>query len=256
MFKNYFKTTFRCIARQKTFPFINILGMGIALACCLLILLFIGNELTYDSFHKDFDLIYRVYSKSELSGKIRFLHFSPAPLAGSIQNEAAGVDKLARVGVLSTHWVTAGDKSIKSKITPADSSFFELFSFPLKNHNYGPEILDSSSDVVISNEVAKKLFAEEEPVGKSIKIHQMGDFIITGVMKEIPANSSLDFDVLININHISKGNLESWGSFMVETYLKLHNNVSQESLEVQFSGIAEKYIPENIMSQRNTSFHL
>lgn len=256
MFKNYFKTTFRCIARQKTFPLINILGMGIALGCCLLILLFIGNELTYDSFHENSDLIYRVYSKSERSGKVSFYHFSPAPLAGLIHNEATGVDKLARVGVLSSHWVTAGDKSIKSKITPADSSLLEMFSFPLKNHSYGPEILDSKSDVVISNEMAKKLFAEEQPVGKSISIHEMGDFIITGVMKEIPANSSLDFDVLVNINHISEGNLISWGSLMVETYIKLQKNVSPESLEVQFPSMAAKHIPENVRSRTNRSFHL
>ena len=256
MFKNYFKTAFRCIARQKTFPFINILGMGIALACCLLILLFIGNELTYDSFHKDFDLIYRVYSKSELSGKVQYLNFSPAPLADPILNEATGVENLTRIGVLRNYWLISGEKSIKARITPADSSFFDMFSFPLRNHSYGPEILDSLSDAVISNQIAKKLFGDEQAVGKSLRIHERGDFIITGVMKEIPANSSLDFDVLVNINHISIGNLESWGSLMVETYIKLQKNVSPENLEVQFSSIAAKHIPENIMRGTNRSFHL
>ena len=257
MFKNYLTTSFRYLTRHKTFTFINIFGMGIALACCLLILLFIRNEWTYDEFHENADYVYRIYTKSEYpTGKVRYTNFSPAPLADPILNEVIGIENLTRIGVSYTYWLISGEKSIKAKVTPADSSIFELFSFPLENNSDGRQILDSVSDAVISKKLAKKLFNDEQPVGKSLRIHEMGDFIITGVLKEIPANSSLDFDILVNINHIPKANFTSWGAFMVETYIQLQKNISPISLENQFINIESKYFPEGLKRQTNHSFHL
>ena len=257
MFKNYFKTTFRCIARQKTFPLINILGMGIALACCLLILLFIGNELTYDRFHENSDSIYRIYTKSKSSsGKVSYYSFSPAPLADPILNEATGIENLTRIRGSRTYWLISGEKSIKARVAPADSSFFDMFSFPLEINRNGQHVLDSISDAVVSYRLAKKLFGDEQPVGKSLRIHEMGDVIISGVLKEIPANSSLDFDVLVNINHIPKANFTSWGVFGVETYVRLQRNYPPEGLESQFSDIVKKHFPERYLKQTSYSFYL
>jgi len=257
MFKNYLKTTFRCISRQKTFSFINVFGMGIALGCCLLIVLFIRNELTYDSFHENSDSIYRIYRRSKSSsGKVSYYSFSPAPLADPILNEATGIENLTRIRGPRTYWIISGEKSIKAMVTPADSSFFDMFSFPLEINKNGQHVLDSISDAIISNQLAKKLFGDEQPVGKSLRIHEMGDFIITGILKDIPANSSLDFDVLVNINHIPKDNFTSWGVFGVETYVQLQRNYPPEGLESQISDIVKKHFPEGYLRQTSYSFYL
>ncbi len=256
MFKNYFKTTFRYIARQKTFSFINVFGMGIALGCCLLIVLFIRNELTYDGFHKNSDSIYRIYTKTSSSGKVRYYSISPAPLADPILNEVTGIENLTRIGGSYTYWLISGEKSIKAMVTPADSSFFNMFSFPLEINRNGQHVLDSISDAVVSYRLAKKLFGDEIPVGKSLRIHEMGDFMITGVLKEIPANSSLDFDVLVNINHSDKDNFENWGALSVETYVQLKRNYPPEGLESQLSDIVKNHFPVRFLKQTSYGFYL
>ena len=230
--------------------------MGIALGCCLLIVLFIRNELTYDGFHENSNSIYRIYTKISSSGKIRYFSFSPAPLADPILNEATGIENLTRIRGSRTYWLISGEKSIKARVAPADSSFFDMFSFPLEINRNGQHVLDSISDAVVSYRLAKKLFGDEQPVGKSLRIHEMGDVIISGVLKEIPANSSLDFDVLVNINHIPKANFTSWGVFGVETYVRLQRNYPPEGLESQFSDIVKKHFPERYLKQTSYSFYL
>jgi len=117
MLKNYIITSFRYLTRHKTFSFINIFGMSIALACCLLILLFIRNELTYDRFHENSDYIYRIYTKRvSSSGKVSYHNFTPAPLADPILNETTGVENLTRIGISRPYWVFSGEKSIKAEV--------------------------------------------------------------------------------------------------------------------------------------------
>ena len=258
MLKNYIITSFRYLTRHKTFSFINIFGMSIALACCLLILLFIRNELTYDRFHENSDYIYRIYTKRvSSSGKVSYHNFTPAPLADPILNETTGVENLTRIGISRPYWVFSGEKSIKAEVTPVDPSLFDLFSFPLENNSKGSQALNSISDAVISKKLAKKLFSNEQPVGKSLRIHEMGDFLITGVLREIPANSSQDFDVLVDINNTPiKANFTSWGAFMVETYIQLQKNYAPVRLENQFSDIVKEHFPERFLRRTSYSFYL
>lgn len=255
MFKNYLKTALRYIKRQKTFTFINIFGMGIGIACCILILLFVQNELTCDGFHENADDIYRIYTRRGSPSGEKYMFNTPGPLAPAFNNEFAGAVNSTRIGYSYIRWLTYEDKSIKAQVTPVDPSLFKIFSFPLEKGNPG-QVLSDISGAVLSKEVSAKLYGQDDPIGRLLRIRDMGDFVVTGVLEEIPANSSLRFDVLVHINNMYQPNLTSWGAYVVETYVQLQKHSSLDALESQFPGFVSKHLPEWLKKQASFSLHL
>lgn len=265
MLKNYIKIIFRNLVKQKLYSSINIVGFAIGIACCILLVLYIFDELSYDQFHENKEQIYRVAVEFLRDGESDPYAKTQSPLAQALSDEFPEVRQAVRVsdkfpggGSLVT---TVGDKQFwESRILLADPNIFEVFSFPIIFGNPQTALSDPNS-VVISKTIANKYFVDENPINKTINFRKLGgynkDFKVTGVIKDVPSNSQLQFDLLFSFD-IQKGNL-SWGAWNYSTYVLLPENYNPKELESKFLIIKEKYLNRGELRyflQPLTSIHL
>ncbi|UCH13555.1 MAG: ABC transporter permease, partial [Bacteroidales bacterium] len=190
MLKNFIKIALRNIIRHKSYVIINVLGLSIGIACSILIVLFVLQELSYDKFNKNFKRIYRVY----LSGKIGTSEitgaWTAAPTAGTFIQDFPEVEDAVRMQNWGEVVVKVEDRSfIEKRFMIADSSFFNIFSIPLLQGDPATA-LNKPHTVVITRETAQKYFGDEDPVGKAIKVNtDTAYFTITGIIDKVPVNA-------------------------------------------------------------------
>src|SRR5688500_11080367 len=200
MLTNYLKIAWRNLAGNKVYSAINISGLAIALAACMLIVLYVGHEARYDSFHTNANRIFWVQSKIKLGNDSLFMpnmSYSTAPLVK--QNEPS-VESFIRVKQQDRNTIIQSQetpvlKFAEDKFLFADSNFFSFFSFKLLRGNKH-QVLQNPFSVVISETAAEKYFANKDPVGKTIRYNNAYDFIVTGVAEKKPSNSSIDYDFI------------------------------------------------------------
>ena len=198
MFKNNLKLALRNIKRYKGYSIINIFGLAIGMSCCILILLWIQSELTFDNFHKNGHSIYRIVSNSKYW---QGFWGTPAPLASTIKDEIPGVANYCRIAEHSKKIFQYKDKKFyENSGFLVDPSFFEIFTFQFMYGN-SQNVFSQPHDIVITQELAKKYFAEENPIGKNIEVDGVLK-TVKGVIKNIPANSHLQFDYLSSFQYI------------------------------------------------------
>src|SRR6185312_12515955 len=194
MFKNYFKTAFRNLARNKIYSFINVAGLSLGLACAMLIMLYVKDEVSFDRFHKNVDNIYRVVSQRK-ENKI--------PVTGLLQGprftqNVPGIKSFVRVDSRYED-IKTGTTIQSQSVLHVDSNFFSVFTFPLLSGN--PETcLTEPHSIVLSEDIAKKQFNTTDAAGKIIMIKEDSIFVpykVTAVAKRCPQNSSIQFDVLM-----------------------------------------------------------
>ncbi|UCE40267.1 MAG: ABC transporter permease [Candidatus Aminicenantes bacterium] len=240
MFKNYFKTTFRNTTRHKGYSFINLAGLAIGLACTLLILLWVKDELSYDRFHENGKNIYRIMSYGTRY-MIEGFDGTPAPLAPAIKAEAPGIVNYARFSDVPKLVVRYGDKVFyENRGLIADPSIFEIFTFPFVQGD--PQTAFTQPlDVVITETMAAKYFGEENPVGKTLEVEGR-PAAVNGVIKDIPHNSHIQFDFLTSYEFIQKvsGYGTSWGAFNFVTYLQLEENRDIQEIAKNITAVADK----------------
>jgi putative ABC transport system permease protein len=213
MFKNYFKTALRNLLRNKGMAFINIFGLAIGMTCCLLIMLFVQDETSYDKQHKDSSRVYRIVKDfvNDDGSKLPDATTPPA-LAPAMQNEIPEIEKVTRV---FPSWgyknlVQAGEKKfLEERFYRVDSSFFEVFTFPLVRGDV-KSVFKELNSVVITESISKKYFGDDDPMGKILKT-DMGDLAVTGVLRDVPENNHFHFDFLVSIRKL-RGNTDlTWG---------------------------------------------
>lgn len=227
MIKNYLKTALRNIKRAKMYSVLNILGLAVGMGSCFLIFLFIQHELSYDKFHEKHDQIYRVAVKWELEGESQIGQTTPAPVAPALLNDLPEVKQAVRVesqGVIIRY---QGESFVERKLLMVDPSFFVVFNFPLIRGNPDTALNDLHSIILTESAVAK-YFGDEEPLGKILNISERFDFEVTGVAKNPPSNSHIDFDFLVRfdfINSYTRFNyMGSWGAWNFHTYVVLQED--------------------------------
>lgn len=260
MFTNYFKTALRNIKRQKTLTFINIFGLSIGIACCLLIILWIQDEISYDRFHKNSENIFEVYGQLDI-GNFKALTGTPLPLGKTLEKEFSGIRASAVIDE-SDLGVKTGGNVYKQKGFFTEPEFFEIFSFDIKTGK-SDRFLTGTNEVVITESLAEKSFGTAEPMGKSLSILVDGeyrDFIVSGVIKNFPHNSSLKCDLFLNIRTIYKNEINDWGNSKKKgLFLLLKNKNFAPELEKAFPDILKKYTDEKGYTcklQKLTDFHL
>ncbi len=244
MLKNYLKIALRNILRAKVYSFINIIGLSIGIAGFALIFSYVYNEMNYDAFHDNADKIYRIYKHEKSPGGETYSATTPDPLPKALRNDYPGLGMVARL-FRNEFWVTRGDKAFKEMVFCSDPSFFEVFNFPLL---YGDRrtVLDNPNSVVIAKEFALKVFGDDNPMGKTMKINNF-DFVVTGVLHDFPVNSSIKFDILIPAkirNYFDPGFEDKWYSSGTHTFVKLSDNVSPQELQNQLTQILNKDLPD------------
>lgn len=228
MIKNYFKITLRNIFKHKGYAFINIAGLAIGMACCLLISIWVLDELSYDKFHENAPNLYRVEENQHYSGRVYHVTVTPYPLGPALKDEIAGIQDAARVVWAGGHLLRYGDKTFfESDIRGVDPSFLRMFTFPLIRGN-SETALDAPFSLVISEDMADKYFPNEDPLGKIVSVNNQYEFTVTGVLKNVPHNSYLQFDFLVPYEYLNKAGQtnEHFGSNSILTFVQLDNAAS------------------------------
>ncbi len=256
MFKNYIKTTFRNIRRHKSFSLFNILGLSVGMASCILILLYVRFEKSYDSFHKDADRIFRIRMDRYHNNEKVFESAVTYPAVGiELKNEFPEVDEFVRLYPHIQGVVRYEEKLFsENNMFYVDSSFFSIFSYKLTSGDVN-NALNKPNSVVITEEIARKYFGDKDPVGE-ILIHESANLnlTVTGVLENIPENSHLDFDFIISINtfeqFLQPGILQtSWGWYDFYTYIKLKPGADPDYFQAKLPDFIEKHDGERLRAR-------
>ena len=253
MFKSYLKTAIRNLSKNKHYFLINTFGLATGITCCLLTMLFIFDEISFDKFHKNAKNIYRVVAEFSREGKVYFFAHTPAPLAQSLCDEFPEVVAGVRFAYGWQQLVAYQDKQFwVDKFYLADPNIFQVFTFPLVEGDSSTALHDLHS-ILITEEMAKKYFGNTNPIGKilTVGIDETKDYKVTGVLKNIPSNSQLQFDCLISFAH-QKANT-GWGEWNYDTYILLQPNASAGELQQKLQAFLQKYM--NAERSSSTTIH-
>ncbi len=245
MFRNYFIMALRNIRKHTLHSVINIAGLSLGMAVCLLIFLWVQNEFAYDRFHVNRDDIAQVYSEQQYSsGSSQINMNSYFPLAKVLKSECPEVVDAVRYEFTSGLLLKRGDKQFMNDIVGlADPTFFDIFSFPFIKGN--PEMaLKENYSVVLTEKMAKKYFGNEDPIGKMLNLNNELDIQVTGIIENPPPQSSLQFDCiapyLLRFAPDFK-EPEHWGGNPLETYVLLNKNIDYGEVEKKITSIVEKH---------------
>jgi predicted permease len=231
---NYVKAAMRALRRQKVYSVINIAGLAVGMTACLLILLWVRDELSYDKFHANSDDIYLTIP--ELQGRKMFAN--PLALAKTFKNQYPEVRRISRFG-WETLLLKYGDKIVMEDGGLVDDDFLKIFNFPLVKGN--PEsVLAGRQSIVLTESAAARLFGAEDPMGKPIRLENLFDLTVTGIAKDVPRNSHIQFDFLASMK-LHGGREETSWSYEVATYALLDKNVSIPDFERKISGFINEH---------------
>ncbi|HEY1872164.1 MAG TPA: ABC transporter permease, partial [Chitinophagaceae bacterium] len=245
MFKNYFKTALRNLLKNKTFSAINIIGLAIGMAVCIIIMLFVSYERSFDNFHTK--NIYRLNEVQKFEGMVssQKVGLSMFPMAPTLKNDFPEIKNFTRIHWTNKYQMTTGEKRIFfSESYFVDSTFLQLFDFKLLKGNRATA-LQKPNSAVLTQASAEKLFGNADPIGKTIT-HYGGDttsFVVTGVLENVPQNSQLQFDALYSFSSIYQPWMfDNWGGNWLDTYFELAPNTNVAALEKKFPAYLKKYM--------------
>ena len=259
MIKNYFKIAWRNLIRNKNYAFINILGLAVGLACFMLIVLYVQDELGYDDFHKDGDQIYRMALERKYPGRSRHYAIVPHSFSEAIKNDFPEVEDACRLFYFQGNNVvyTVNDVVFEEEFQMwADSNFFDIFSIQLLEGDPRTALTQPNS-VVLTERIAKKLFAGENPIGKMLEFEgaNQNGWQVTGVCEDVPNKSHLRFNMLASSTSLSQFlNQPNFLNFSAYTYLRLQKDTKPESVEAKFSGMVEKYASGQVLTQLGLNY--
>ena len=203
MFKNYFKIAWRNLIKDKQFTLLNILGLAAGLACTLLIFLWVNDELSFDKFFANNDQVYQLMEHQDDHGNIGISDGSSGLLSDAVKQQAPEVEyasPLRPAGWFPKFTLSANDKNLKAAGQYAGKDYFNIFSFRLIDGNRN-NVLANNNSIVISDELAKKLFGTTNNlIGKAIRFQQDTNFFISGVFEKTPVHSSQQFDFVLSWN--------------------------------------------------------
>ena len=244
MIRNFLITALRNFTKHKFFTFINITGLSVGMASCLLILSFVFHELSYDKFHSNHKNIYRICARGVIGDTKINQVYTTAKLPETLIMEFGEVVNAVRFR--DRHDVKVQvDKDIynESNIAAVDSTFFSVFNFALTK-GASETALTEPNSMVITESTAKRYFGHEDPINKIVKVWESIDFKITGVMKDMPVNSHFHFDVLLSMSTFPEQLNDPWWNNNFKTYIVLSEGADPEALEAKFPEFIKKYVGE------------
>ena len=247
MLKSYFKTAWRNFLKNKLFSAINLIGLSVGIAAVLLIGIYFQNELSYDTFHKNKDSLYRVGFEFFNQGKSlgKGSTYTP-PFGPEAQAQFPEIQSFCRISMHHEAFMAKGENKIKSSdICYADSTFFQLFSFKLRSGNRAT-VLKQPYSIVLTTALSEKLFGNENAVGKTVRVDGKDNYMVTGVTDAAPLNSQISYDALVSFSTLYKDTAKyfmGWdGGEQYITYLKINNSANAASLEKKFPAFLWKNV--------------
>ena len=250
MLKHYITIALRNLARHKLFSLINIAGLTVGLACCLLIIQYIRFELSFDfNVHKD--RIYRIANRENSDQPDDIGVLTSGPIGPALKAEFAEIDYYTRIQSWDNILLQYQDQRFFEELHWADTDFFKIFSYPLVKGDI-ESVLREPYSMVVSERMAEKYFGGDEPVGKILYLHQdeeLYPFTITGVVKNAPVNSSIQFDCLASFSSLTmiSGNWihTNWGAFNYHTFLLLDEKTTPSQLNEKLPQFFKKYMGDH-----------
>ncbi|HMH22243.1 MAG TPA: ABC transporter permease [Puia sp.] len=251
MLQNFFKITVRNLWRNKGFSSINIVGLAIGMASSILILLWVQHEMSYDRFHEKTDRISMLYSRDSYNGKSEVWPRVCSLMQPELKKDYGEVEDAVRVR--SVYFLmTAGEKHLNVNGAFADPGFLSVFSFPLLKGNAG-NTLDDNHSIVLTNKLAIRLFGNEDPMGKTVRIDSTDDFTVTGVLKDLPANTEMEFEYLLPWTYLRKIGWDketTWNFSDAPTYVLLKEGASRTAFDAKMKHIVGAHIKEGDIAKR------
>lgn len=250
MLRNYLKVSLRNLGKRKGFTFINIIGLAIGLACCILIAIYVFHELSYDEFWKKSDRIYRITQKTVTSSDQENGATTPFPVGPALKNDFPGlIEKSVRFFNMQEEVRTIinkeNDESFRvHNFYAVDSTFFDVFSAHLDRGN-PDKALANPMTTVISEKIAHRFFGDENPIGKTLNFKGVADFTVTGVMRSLPETSHMKLDMLVSHSSLPKlyhttSYEHNWYWNPCWTYIVLKKGASAQKLQRQLPAFVKK----------------
>jgi putative ABC transport system permease protein len=244
MLRNYLKIAWRNLRKHKFYSFLNIFGLSLGLASCLLITLYVVDELSYDKSFLNAERIYRINADIRFGGADMKLAVAPDPMAFTLKKDYPQLEAVTRLRENGSYLVrrTGSIDNLKEdQVVFADSTFFKVFSTRLVAGE-AKTVLSEPNTVVISERDAIKYFGKEDPVGKTLLLDNQHTYRVTGVMENIPAHSHLSgLNMLLSMSSTEESRQDNWGSHNFNTYLLLREGVDERQFEKNFDTVIEKY---------------
>ncbi len=236
MLKNYFRVTVRNLFKNAVYSVINITGLAIGLVCSILILLWVADELSYDRFIPKNDRLYQVWVNADFDSKTNSWRSVPLPTYEAMKTADHNIVNTVVCDWGFEHLLTVGEKGIYKRGYYVSEEFLEMFEFPLVQGD-AASVLDDPSSIVISQSTAIALFGNEDPINKVIRIDNSDDLKVSGVIEDVPGNSSFEFDILIpwkyreRVNEWVRDNKDNWGNYSFQVFIELNDAKNEKVVE-------------------------
>lgn len=244
MLKNYFKTALRNLWKNRAYGFLNISGLAIGIACAALIFLWVEDELTFNHYFSNRGNLYKVKDRQTYDGTTFTFDATPGPMAQGIQLEIPGIKSVARASWNQQLLFGLDDKTIYEQGLYADSSFLKIFQLQFIKGKASNAFAQLHS-VVISEKMARKFFESTDIIGKTLKVNNTQDYVITGVIEDLPKNVSFNFDWVAPFKIYEDKNtwLQQWGNNGVLTYVETEPNANMTAINKKLEGYIQTKAP-------------
>lgn len=259
MLKNNVKIAVRSLLKQKVYTFINILGLAVGVASCVLIVLFIQNEFSYDRFFKDHDRVYRMSLERIYPNHSTYYSTIPHSFAGVAKQTFEDIEEAtiaSRFPDVELTYKNQREEEVRfdeEMILAGDSAFFKVFDFPIlkgKTEN----LLSIGSEMAVTEEFAKRYFGKEDPIGKLIRVGENLEFTVVSLLKDLPTNSHFKFSAIVSNVAFPFLQQENFTGFSAYTYFKLRNGADPKSLEANIPQLVDKYAAGQIERELGKSW--
>lgn len=248
MYRNYLKIAFRKIIREKGFSFINLIGLAVGMTACLLILFWLRDEFSFDKYNQNFDTIYRVIHEQKFDEQTIHSAKAPIPLGPSLVENFPEIVNYTRYGTFVGEVLIEFEEKAFYELGGAyvDPSFFEMFTIDFLRGNKA-DIFPDRFCVVITESTAEKYFGQEDPIGKSLELENIVPLKITGIIKDLPQNSHLQFDFAVpfNLYEAWGTDFSDWKGWPAYTYIQLADGSSMQQVDKKISNFLNDKIPDN-----------
>ena len=245
MFRNYSVVTLRNLLKNKTYSFINIAGLSIGITSSLLIMLWVFYQLSYDRFHPKVDRLYQVWVNATFDGKINSSNSLPLPTYEALKTEHANIKNTTGADWGGDHLLTVGDKRITKHGYYVGEEFLTMFEFPLLKGN-AKQVLSEPGSIVLTEAAAKALFGDQDPINQLVKLDNRDELKVTGILKNVPKNSSFEFDCLLPWKLYEKQDWvkrqkDNWGNYSFQVYVELTDAASEVPVETKIKDLLTRH---------------
>ncbi|HEX3386928.1 MAG TPA: ABC transporter permease, partial [Mucilaginibacter sp.] len=249
MFKNYLKIAWRNLVRNKVYSALNIAGLAIGMAVALLIGLWINSQYSYDRFLPSYDQLYQVELNFYLTGQVQTQIGSSLPLIEEFKRSYPEVKYASETDWGGQHSLVIGDKKLDPSGLSVGVDFLKMFPYPMLKGNPN-SVFSNPNSIVLTESVAKALFGDKDPINKVIRIDNKNNVTVTGVLKDVPANSTLKFSYLLPYSYLeqtypeTKKERTNWGNYSYLEYVELQPGTDGKAFQSKIKDIIAKHVPD------------